>query len=110
MATGTVLTPATLPLQGLKVNFGNIEGFEIQTDSGRGSGGPLVTQAFATAAVDCREIVFWLQSSILCAFYSNPYLRPNTHSGKNGCYFISEEDHESLSKVRQSFVTRACDR
>ena len=50
MATGTVLTPATLPLQGLKVNFGNIEGFEIQTDSGRGTGDPLVTQAFC----NCR--------------------------------------------------------
>jgi hypothetical protein len=36
-----VKTPATLPLQDLKANFGNSEGFRIQTDSGRGSGGQL---------------------------------------------------------------------
>ena len=32
----------------------------------------------------------------------------NLHSRKNACYFISGEYRESLSKVRQSFVTRVC--
>lgn len=43
-------TPATLPLQDLKANFGNSEGFRIQTDSGRGSGGQLdiATSDFAS--------------------------------------------------------------
>jgi hypothetical protein len=32
----------------------------------------------------------------------------NLHSRKNACFFISEECRESLSKVRQSFVTKVC--
>jgi hypothetical protein len=47
---GAVKTPATLPLQDLKANFGNSEGFSIQTDSGRGSGGRHCDKRFPVAA------------------------------------------------------------